>query len=154
MTQIQIKLIAFIAWTAIVFAGAWLLNEYMEPDKPQVTIDQGELHDNPQNIDVYKMKIEELRSLLDCYANQKAYLELFMIDDTTMRAEAGLCKRKWYRDAEVHVRLQKNYVIGNITYPGGGMVSYYRRIGPVAIGGGGYFIEKSPGVMAGILYGF
>jgi len=141
-----------VIYTVLVIAGTWFLNEYLEPETP-VKITPGPVVDNHEQVDVYKLKIAELRQLVDCYANQAAYLELFMVDDTTMRAEAGLCERKWHRDARITAEALKNYVIINGLLPAGIQGSYYRRVGPVAIGGGVQY-QETVGIHAGILYGF
>ncbi len=146
------KFVIFVVYTVLVAAGTWFLNEHLDP-APPVEIIPGPVVDNHEKIDVYKLKIEELRHLVDCYANQAAYLELFMVDDTTMRAEAGLCDRKWHRDARITAEPLKNYVIINGLLPAGVQASYYRRVGPLAIGGGLQY-QETVGIHAGVLYGF
>jgi hypothetical protein len=47
----------------------------------------------------------------------------------------------------------KNYVIINGLLPAGVQGSYYRRVGPLAIGGGLQY-QKPVGIHAGILYAF
>jgi len=133
---------------------SWILNDYMEPSGPEITIIQGDLVDDHPVVDVNKLKIEELKRMVDCYANQAAHLELFMANETTIQADAELCERSWSRSATVKTKLQMNYLVVTGTYPFGGSVSYYRRIGPIAIGGGIAYSDKIPLLSAGILYGW
>lgn len=150
----KIESTAFVVWTAIVFIAGWFLCDYFRKEVPPVTINQGEIIDNHPKVDVTKIEIDELRRLVDCYANRDAYLNLFVVDGNIIKAEAGLCDRKWSRTATVETKLQKNYMIANVSYPVGAIVSYYRRVGPVALGGGASFINLSPGIHFGAMYGW
>lgn len=144
--------ILILIWSVVVFGAGWFLNEHLKPQQ-QIEIIQGSIHDDHPVVDPDKLKISELKRLVNCYANQAAHLELFLISENIIRAESGLCERKWSRDITVKTKPKQNYISSGALYPVGVYVSYYRRIGSVAIGGGVQYQDK-PSLNIGILYGW
>lgn len=150
--NIKTKIIIVSVYTAIVFCGAWLLNDYFDRNQ-EIVIEPGPIVDNHPIVDIDKIGKEQLKKTADCYLNHDATLELTVIDGNTVEAKAGLCERKWSRKFKVRTKRCKNYVMGNIYYPLGGSIGYYRKfLNVIALGGGISYVQENPELFAGILY--
>ncbi len=63
-----------------------------------------------KNVDT--MPVDELKKELQCYYTAKPMLDITMIQESPIiiKAEAGLCQRKWERNATIQIKEDSNYI--------------------------------------------